>query len=312
MSLVTTNGRAVQPARELGLPEEIESSIVRTQGNDLASMGSGVKSEIDTQVLTAKRFPRSISAFIRDATQWATMSTEIARSCTYTLPQGGKPISGPSIRLAEIVAGCWTNLSIQTRFVDDDGRTAKVEATCWDMERNTTITLQATRRLTDKNGRRYSDDVANKTINAALAIVFRNAVFKVIPAAFVSIIHESAKQTAAGSKETFVDQVMGWVDYWKQQKISTDRLLKTLDVARIEDMTVDHLTTMQGMYEAIQAKATTLADMFADQAPVDRTPGQTKAAALGEQLAAQVQPKKPATILPESDNDDEEWPDGKE
>lgn len=51
-----------------------------------ASMSAGV----DVQVATAKRFPRSIEAFVRRCKEMATLDAEVAASCVYALPRDGK------------------------------------------------------------------------------------------------------------------------------------------------------------------------------------------------------------------------------
>ena len=63
-------------------PDVVEQEIAPT----LPSTGGGT---VDVQVATARRFPRSITSFIRRATEMATLTPEIAASCVYALPRGG-------------------------------------------------------------------------------------------------------------------------------------------------------------------------------------------------------------------------------
>jgi hypothetical protein len=54
------------------------------------------KSEIDTQIATARRFPRSVTKFIAEATSLVALNETVAGECIYALPRGGKTIEGPS------------------------------------------------------------------------------------------------------------------------------------------------------------------------------------------------------------------------
>ena len=76
------------------------------------------KAEIDVQISTAKAFPRSLTMFIQKATSMATLTEEIAASCSYALPRGGKNLEGPSVRLAEIVcAHMVTSVPVHVLFL---------------------------------------------------------------------------------------------------------------------------------------------------------------------------------------------------
>ena len=79
------------------------------------------KSEIDQQIATAKRFPRALAQFRKDALAMATLSVETAGACIYSLPRDGKTVEGPSARFAEIVASSWGNCRVGARVMTDQG-----------------------------------------------------------------------------------------------------------------------------------------------------------------------------------------------
>ena len=87
---------------------------------DTALATAVVKAELDTQITTARAFPRSVQTAINDINQLATMNEQMAGECVYALPRSGKPLRGPSIRLAEIIAQCWGNCVSKTRMVSVD------------------------------------------------------------------------------------------------------------------------------------------------------------------------------------------------
>ncbi|KAG0919520.1 hypothetical protein G6F32_016105 [Rhizopus arrhizus] len=79
------------------------------------------RSEIEQQISTARRFPRSLKKFRDEAIQMVTLSQSIAEQCVYALPRDGKTIEGPSARFAEVIASAWGNNRAGARVIDDKG-----------------------------------------------------------------------------------------------------------------------------------------------------------------------------------------------
>ena len=84
------------------MSKELANAELQTVTPDALSLIT--KAEIDMQISTAKAFPRSLKNFMDKATSMVTLSEEIAESCIYSLPRGGKNREGVSVRLAEIVS----------------------------------------------------------------------------------------------------------------------------------------------------------------------------------------------------------------
>ena len=158
--------------------------------------------EIDSQIATAKMYPRDLKKCLENAMVLATSSQEIAENCLYVLPRGNKTIEGPSVRLAEIVASQFQNLRTGYRIIENDGKTITAQGICHDLENNYMHTANVTRSITNAQGNTYSQDMQVVTGNAAGAIAFRNALFKVIPAALIAPIYEKAKEIAKGDTVT--------------------------------------------------------------------------------------------------------------
>lgn len=230
-----------------------ERSIVR------ATVGHG---EVDIQVSTAKQFPRSITKFKQRALMMATLDEETAASCFYALPRGGKTIEGPSARLAEIVASAWGNIRAEARVVDEDERFVYSEAVAWDLETNVAIKYSTRRRITDKQGRKFNDDMIAVTANAASSIALRNAVFKVVPMAYVRDIYDQAKKVAIGDAKTLVNKRADMLAYFAKMCVTQDRLLATVAKASVEDIGLDDLATLKGLATAIKDGDTSVDEAF--------------------------------------------------
>ena len=116
---------------------------------DIMSTGEGVvessaleritRSEIDVQIATAHRFPRSIARFKQEALSMATLDEETAAACFYVVPRAGKNIEGPSIRLAEAAARAMTNIYSSVMSIYDDPKKRIIRVTATDLESNLTF-----------------------------------------------------------------------------------------------------------------------------------------------------------------------------
>lgn len=230
-----------------------------------AILSTAVSGEVDVQIATAKRYPRSISAFKKQALDMATLDEETASGCFYSLPRGGKPIEGPSARLAEIVLSAWGNVRADSKVVDVGEREITAESTTWDLEKNVAVRMQVKRRITDKNGRRYNDDMVVVTGNAACAIALRNSVFKVIPMVYTRSIYHEARRVAIGDIKTLEAKRAAMVEHFGKMGVTPDRVFKVVDRKSIEDIGLEELLTLKGLATALRDNETTIEEAF----PVD-------------------------------------------
>jgi hypothetical protein len=217
-----------------------------------SALADVTRAEIDIQVATAKRFPRSVGNAITAATTMATLNREIAEACMYSLPRGGKMITGPSVRLAEIVASAWGNLRFGSRVVGDDGRALTVQGFAHDLETNTAFAFELKARVTNKMGQRYSDDMIIVTANAASSKALRNAVFRVIPRAIVDQIQAAARKVAVGDAKTIAARRDAAVAHFGKLGVTPDKILALFGKPTVADLDADDLFHLQGLATAIK------------------------------------------------------------
>lgn len=227
------------------------------------SMAVAVNShEIEQQVSTAKRYPRSIKRFHDEARQMVTLSEAVAGQCIYALPRDNKTIEGPSARFAEVVASAWGNCRAGARVIEDKGDFITAQGVFHDLERNVAITYEVQRRIVDKHGRRYKPDMIGVTANAACSIALRNAVLKGVPKAFWEEIYNSARQVVMGDVKTLANRRASAVTEFQRFGITEEQLCQKLGVVGIEDVTLDHLVTLRGLLTAMRDGDTTPEDSF--------------------------------------------------
>lgn len=220
------------------------------------------KAEIDVQISTAKAYPRSLKMFLDKAMSMATISEEIAASCSYSVPRSGKSLDGKSVRLAEIICASYGNIRSGARVIANDGKTITAQGICHDLETNNSVTVEVKRKITDKNGKTFSEDMQVVTGNAACAIAYRNAIFKVVPSALSDEVYDRAREVARGTAETLVVRRNKAVEYFKGLNVKEKQICEVLEVKKIEDIDLDKLATLTGFRAAIKNGETTIQDIF--------------------------------------------------
>lgn len=249
------------------------------------------RSEVDMQIRTAKQYPRDIEAALSKIIRLSTIDTETAEDCFYALRRGGDLIEGVSVRLAEIIAACWGNLRIQTRIVGNDGRQITAIGICHDLESNLAVSVEVKRRITDKTGRTFSNDLQTLTGNAASSIAFRNAVLKVVPKAVTKKAVEEIKDVAVGKAFDLEDKRNRAIEFFKSLNVSEEQLLQYLKINSIELIQKEQIFELRGLVTAIKEGTTTVDETF----PKLKQPNQQKKVDKIE--AAMMESEQPKTEL---------------
>lgn len=224
------------------------------------------KSEIDIQIATAKMYPRDIRKVLADIRAFATMDEETAEDCFYALKRGygndQQLIEGLSVRLAEIFVASWGNLRVATRIVGNDGKTITAQGVCHDLETNVAVNVEVKRRITGKDGRTYSEDMQVVTGNAASAIAFRNAVFKVIPKAVTKKVIGEIKQVAIGQANELEQKRAAIIKWFAGRGVTVEQVLIYIEADCIESIDAEKLLTLRSTANAIKEGTTTVAETF--------------------------------------------------
>lgn len=248
--------------------ETAENNIELTETVELASSSAIYqqdKAQIDVQIATAKAFPRNVKRSIDNAIAIVTMDRETAATCTYSVPRGGKAITGESVHLAKILSQVWGNLRVEAKVVGIDSKQVTSEAVCFDLENNLAIKAQVKRSIMTKNGR-MSDDMITVTGNAANAIALRNAILSVIPKAIVTKVYTAAKNTITGDvgdKEKLIARRKQVFDGFKDSYGLTEKqVLASVGKAAIDHITADDLVVLIGIGQAIKDGDTTVDEAF--------------------------------------------------
>jgi len=210
---------------------------------------------IDSQIATAKAYPRNVSKAIDNCIATIVRSKDVAESCVYTVPRGKGKISGPSVNLAKIMMQFYGNFRAGARVVEIEHKTLTSEAVAFDIENNVSVKIQVKRSIFGKDGR-YNDDMIVITGNAANAIALRNAIFAVIPRVFVDQVYSAAEKKIIGdvsSEAKLLEARNRAVQALKDRYGVTEKeILNAIGKESVDFITKEDLVTLAGIDTSIK------------------------------------------------------------
>lgn len=225
------------------------------------------RAQVDTQVTTAKAYPRDLSRVKNNSIALVTMDKETAQSCSYSLPRGRKPITGPSVHLARILAQQYGNIRAESKVVEITDKQVVSRGTAWDLENNYAVAYEVRRSIVDRYGKRYSDDMITVTGNAANAISYRNAVLAIIPKGLIDAASKAAQELITGdlSSETkLIARRNQAIKYFKDQyNITEEEVVKLLGKHTVNQIDAKAIAVLLGTEQALKDGDTTVEELMA-------------------------------------------------
>lgn len=224
------------------------------------------RANVDVQVSTAKRYPRDMRRSVNNSIVMATMNEEVARSCGYALPRGGKPVTGPSVHLAKIIVSNWGNMRTEAKVVQITDKQVISRGTAWDLENNVASAFEVRRSIVDKYGKRYSDDMITVTGNAANAIAYRNAVFAVIPKSITDRIYRAAQQFITGDLSDndvlLKKRTKIFADFKNTYGIDENTVVKICGKNTDQQIGADEIALLVGLLQSLKDGDTTVDEVL--------------------------------------------------
>ena len=104
-------------------------------GGELAVAASRAAQEVQAAVFMAKRFPRDETRAFNSIMQ-SCKRAGLAEQALYAYPKGGTTVTGPSIRMAEVLARAWGNIDFGIKELDQQEGESSMMAYAWDLETN--------------------------------------------------------------------------------------------------------------------------------------------------------------------------------
>lgn len=245
--------------------EDDEQGEVRELGMNALSALNQSEHAAMVQTANIPRMRRKLKEFDEKLHTYATHSQPVALSMFYSLPRAGKQIIGASVRFAEILVPCWKNCAAATRMIGDARETVTAQGIFIDYEANIRVSVETSRRITDKNGNRFNADMIVTTGNAASSIAYRNAILRGVPRALWNPAYEAAKLTAVGKSVSLTERVSAALEYLAKKGVTEWQIFNAIGVASAKDMEMDHVLTLRVLCEEINKGEKTIEEVFGSE-----------------------------------------------
>lgn len=236
------------------------------QDQNIIQIDAVERANVDSQVATAKKYPRDIARSVNNSIAMATMDYATAQSCGYALPRGGKPITGPSVHLAKLIVSNWGNVRAEAKVVQITDKQVISRGTCWDLENNVATAFEVRRSIVGKNGKRFSDDMITVTGNAANSIAYRNAVFSVIPKAVTDKVYQAAQHFVTGDlsdEEKLVARRKKCIDFFKDEYgITEQEVVMLCGKQTVNQIKADQIAVLLGITQSLKDGDTTVEEVM--------------------------------------------------
>ena len=200
---MTDQNNQVSLMSEENSPEAIGNAIVTSRQAQ----------EVQAAMVVAKKFPRDELDCIQRIKQ-SCKRPRLAEAALYTYPKGGKDVTGPTIRMAEMMAQNWGNLSFGVIELSQENGESQVMSYAWDLETNT----RQDKIFTVKHERKKNDWATGKAVEVITRLTdprdiyemcanqgarrLRACILGVIPGDVIDEALEECEKTLKGSNDT--------------------------------------------------------------------------------------------------------------
>lgn len=241
-----------------------EITVIENQGVEVFEAQE--RAAIDTQIATAKRYPRDLMRVKSNSIAIVSMDKETAESCRYAKPVSGKNVTGPSVHLARIICQQYGNIRIQQRIKQVSDRTIVAEAIAHDLETNYAVSVEARRSILTKTGQRYSESVIETNAMGILAIAERNAILKVVPKALTDAVYKAAFNFANGDlsdEQKLLTARKKAFDFCLEKYGATEtEVIKLLGLRATGQITAEHIADLRGFIQSLKDGEVTADELF--------------------------------------------------
>jgi len=248
------------------------------QGNAVAaSTEARAVAEVKAQVLVARQFPRdprqSVERILRECER-----PSLAEKATYVFPRGKETVSGPSIRLAEMMARNWGNITfgievIERKMVRGGVGQSVLRAFAWDLETNTYISRQFELkhwRATKQGGYALMDDRDIYELEANMGARRQRAcILQVIPGDVTqaaldkcrSVMRNGlvAQMASPKDREPLVRRT---IEVFEKMGIPANELIGYLNGVEPKEWTADHMLRLKELKFSLDDGEVKIGDVF--------------------------------------------------
>ncbi|MFJ7841618.1 hypothetical protein ACIQXG_19480 [Lysinibacillus sphaericus] len=255
--------------------------------------------EVKGQIFMAKSFPRNYFE-AEKRIQDACKRPSLAATSMYAYNRGATKVEGASIRLAEVLAQNWGNLSYGIQELEQRDGESVAKAFCWDLETNVrqekVFTVKHVRSARGnliplKDPRDIYERVASDGARR-----LRACILGVIPGDVVEMAIEQCRLTLSGqSDKPLKERVSGALAHFKEKYGVTQEMIEDRFGYSASSFSEFDLVQLTNIRNSIKDGMSIVEDWF------NKDIGKNQSSALGEDFKAQTEPK--TEVKPDAPND---------
>ncbi len=211
--------------------------------------------EVQGMVFMAKQYPRDTFQSWQRIKE-ACSRKSLAEVASYEYPRGGEKVSGPSIRLAEVLAQNWGNMTYGVTELEQNAGESTCMAYAWDLETNVraekTFTVKHERKARGRI-KKLNDprDVYEMVANLG-ARRQRACILAVIPKDITDAAVEECEKTLMGdNKEPIADRLKKMLDKFSEFGV-TQEMIEKKQGYRFESFTEKDVLSLGKIYNSIK------------------------------------------------------------
>lgn len=256
----------VNPFRPANVPQagSVEISVPHA-GNPIAAQEqTRAIAEVQAAMVVARMNPRdpirAMDLILNECTR-----NSLASTATYSYRRGGTDITGPSIRLAEVIAQKWGNIQYGIRELSQKDGVSTALAYAWDVETNTRREVQFQVQLKRDTKRGAYALTEGRDIYEAVANFgarrLRSCILSLIPGDVVEAAVQQCQTTLTAnvdmSKEG-LNKVLVWFEHFGVTKAQIEKRIQ----CRFDSIRPAQIVTLGNILRSIREGASQVSDWF--------------------------------------------------
>jgi len=223
-------------------------------------------------IVSARQFPRDEDRFLKRLLAICREAT-FADEALYSLPRGGKEITGPSVDFAREALRLWGNATTSLEVLRDDAKGRKIRGRAFDLETNLDISYEdefaklIQRKVNDVTQWVPADEreVRELTFRRG-AILVRNAILGIIPGHYKDRAIAVVEETLQAPRENLARDVQRAINAFQRVGVSKAALESYLGHSA-EATTTEEIAQLKKTYRSIADGASTWADYVRSKTP---------------------------------------------
>ena len=243
----------------------LQHSAPATQTAAIQTTNGRYNQEVQGMVFMAKQYPRDQFAAYQRIKQSCERKS-LAMIASYEYPRGGKKITGPSIRLAEVIAQNWGNFSCGVTELEQRLGESTCMAYAWDLETNVRFEKIFTVKHERKAGKTIQKlddprDIYELVANMG-ARRERACILAAIPKDVVDAAMEECDRTLSGENtEPIVDRIKKMFDKFKDYGVTREMIEKKIGV-KIDSFTEKDVLSLGKIHNSLRDGMSKREDFF--------------------------------------------------